>query len=660
MTSRVWVFAPAAVALSSFGALIVSLIIGGAADPLAIADPGPVVRWGLPTARLFHDFSFATTVGALSLAMFAAKVGGKTWRKLLDIAAAAAMTWTVSALATALFIFMNATGVHPNDEKFGPALFEFITNVTAGQLWSVIVLGAALVSVLSLSVSRPTGTFWTFFFSVAAIYPLAEMGHAAGAASHDLAVSGMLLHLLGVSVWVGGLIALVLVRPLKYGQLTDLLTRFSQLAFLAAFVTGFSGIASAMLRVGTVEALLTPYGYLIIGKTLAFIVLAGYGIIQRNFIIKKIEAADKPKTVRNWFWLIVVTEIMVMGAANGIAAALSQTRTPVPQELPTLDSSPARILTGETLPPEPDLINFFVLWRFDLLWMVVSILAILWYIWGVIRLKKRGDAWPWYRTVLFVSGMLLFFYSTNGALNAYEKYLFSVHMIAHMSLGMLIPVLIVPAAPVTLLLRAVKKRPDGSMGMREWVLWMVQSKWLRIVGHPIVAAAIFALSLWIFYYTPMFMWATSNHLGHVWMVIHFSIAGFLFVQSLVGIDPVHYRPPYTLRLVLLLGTMAFHAFFGLSIMMNENLMSVDWYGAMGWDYGVSALEDQQTAGGIAWGIGEIPTMLLGIIVAVGWSKSEEKVAKRTDARARRTGDQEREDYNAYLKRLAEHDQHSQS
>ena len=49
------------------------------------------------------------------------------------------------------------------------------------------------------------------------------------------------------------------------------------------------------------------------------------------------------------------------------------------------------------------------------------------------------------------------------------------------------------------------------------------------------------------------------------MVVHFLIIGYLFVQTLVGIDPVAGRPPYPLRLVLLLATMAFHAFFGLSL-----------------------------------------------------------------------------------------------
>jgi putative copper resistance protein D len=144
-----------------------------------------------------------------------------------------------------------------------------------------------------------------------------------------------------------------------------------------------------------------------------------------------------------------------------------------------------------------------------------------------------------------------------------------------------------------------------------------------------------------------------DHIGHEWMVVHFLITGYLFVQSLIGIDPVPYRLPYPFRLVLLLGTMAFHAFFGLAIMSGTGLLLADWYGAMGW--GTDALADQQVGGGIAWSIGEIPTVALAITVAVQWSRSDAKESKRRDRHADRTGDAELEEYNARLAALADHD-----
>ncbi|HEU4465542.1 MAG TPA: cytochrome c oxidase assembly protein, partial [Agromyces sp.] len=111
--------------------------------------------------------------------------------------------------------------------------------------------------------------------------------------------------------------------------------------------------------------------------------------------------------------------------------------------------------------------------------------------------------------------------------------------------------------------------------------------------------------------------------------------------------------PYAFRLVLLLGTMAFHAFFGLSIMMGTGLLLADWYGAMGW--GTDALADQQFGGGIAWSIGEIPTVALAITVAIQWARTDAKESKRRDRHADRTGDAELEEYNARLAALAQRD-----
>jgi len=219
-----------------------------------------------------------------------------------------------------------------------------------------------------------------------------------------------------------------------------------------------------------------------------------------------------------------------------------------------------------------------------------------------------------------------------------------------MVLGMMVPVLLVPGAPITLALRAIRKRDDGSRGGREWILLIVHSRYFRFLANPIVAAALFAASLWLFYYSPLFRWATVDHVGHQWMVIHFVATGYLFVSTLVGIDPVPYRPPYPLRLLILLGTMAFHAFFGLALMTGSGLLLADWYGAMGW--GTSAILDQQAGGGIAWSIGEIPTVSLAIAVAFMWARSDERESKRFDRKADRDGDAELREYNDMLAKRA--------
>jgi putative copper resistance protein D len=354
----------------------------------------------------------------------------------------------------------------------------------------------------------------------------------------------------------------------------------------------------------------------------------------------------------------VVAELGFMGLASGVAAALARTPTPVAQVVTTEQqtSTPAQVLTGQVLPPELTFSRYFTEWNFDIAWALFCAFGIFFYLAGVWRLHRRGDRWPLHRSILWVAGLLALFYITNGGVNVYEKYLFSTHMLAHMMLTMLVPLLLVPGAPVTLAARAIAKRPDGSRGAREWILLAVHSRFAGIVANPLVAAGLFAGSLYVFYYSPIFSWTTTDHLGHMWMIVHFLITGYLFVQSLIGIDPVPYRLPYPFRLLLLIGTMVFHAFFGLSLMIGSGLLLADWYGAMGRTWGLTAIGDQQFGGGIAWGVGELPTIALAIVVAIQWSRNDEKVTKRLDRNADRTENAELLAYNARFARLAAHDQ----
>jgi len=77
---------------------------------------------------------------------------------------------------------------------------------------------------------------------------------------------------------------------------------------------------------------------------------------------------------------------------------------------------------------------------------------------------------------------------------------------------------------------------------------------------------------------------------------------------------------------------------------------------MGRDWGLSAIEDQQRGGGIAWGIGELPTLALAIVVAVQWTRSDEREARRRDRQAERDGDAELTAYNDMLARMADRDE----
>jgi cytochrome c oxidase assembly factor CtaG/putative copper export protein len=646
------VIGPAVLLVAALAAVLAGLAYGGGAAAPLLADPGALVRWGLPIATLIVNLSLAGVIGALVLVCFAFTPDRAEFGKALDFAAGSAAVMTVAAAATGLFTFVSVSNVPWSfDETFSNGLSSFITSVSLGQAWLGVTLIAAAVTVLCFAVRNHTALVFVTILAMAAVIPMAQQGHSAEAAGHDAAVTSFGLHVLFAAIWLGGLVTIIVLRGVFGGdRLVTVMERYSSIALIAFIVVAASGYVNAELRIGDLAQLVTPYGILVLIKVAVLVVLGVFGVAQRRFLIGRLRAGGG----RSAFWWIVTAELAFMGIASGVAAALARTVTPVPQER-AATPTPAEILTGDKLPPELTWERLFTSWNFDLLWVLGCAFALFFYLAGVWRLRRRGDAWPVYRTVLWTLGIALLFYITNGGVNVYEKYLFSAHMSAHMVLTMAVPLLLVPGAPVTLAARAIRKRADGSRGGREWILLAVHSRFAEVISNPIVAAILFAGSLWAFYYTPIFRWATTDHIGHEWMVVHFLITGYLFVQSLIGIDPVKYRLPYPFRLLLLLLTMAFHAFFGLSIMQMHGLLLADWFGAMGRTWGAPPLVDQQTGGGIAWSIGEIPTVILAIVVAIQWSRSDERETRRSDRNADRTNDAELRAYNERLARLAERD-----
>lgn len=651
MTRFLRLSAPALVLATAVIFVFVGLAIGGGAAVRPIADPGDVVRYGVPILKMVVNVSMAVVVGALALALWAFSSSEKAYRKAVDIAAASAVVLTIASIATLLFIYLDVSQrPFSFDRSFGDGLALFVSQIGLGQGWLWIVILSAATAVMCFTVINQTALFFVGLLALSPMIPLALLGHSADASGHDIAMTSLGLHLVFVAVWLGGLVALVLLRrTVSAERLVVITQRYSTLALISVIVVVSSGIVNAFVRVGSFEDLATPYGTLLVIKSAALVALVILGAWQRFYALRRMTAGG-----RGGFAWFAGVELVIMGVASGVAAALARTAPPVATG-GAADPTPAEVLTGDPLPQPASFVNYLTLWHIDLIWLLVCAFGIFFYIAGVVRLRRRGDKWPWYRTVLWVLGLVFLAYLTNGGVNVYERYLFSAHMFVHMALGMMVPILLVPGAPVTLAMRAIKKRDDGSRGAREWILIAVHSWYARMIANPYFATVNFVGSLWLFYYTPIFRWATVDHIGHEWMVVHFLLAGYLFVQSLIGIDPGVNRLSYPFRVIQLLMAMTVHAFFGLTLMSNSGLLLADWYGAMGRTWGAPPLEDQYIGGAIAWSVGELPNLVLMLVIGVQWSRSEDRKAKRRDRNEARTGDAELEAYNAMLARRARGD-----
>ncbi|MDX2560534.1 cytochrome c oxidase assembly protein [Streptomyces sp. TX20-6-3] len=286
----------------------------------------------------------------------------------------------------------------------------------------------------------------------------------------------------------------------------------------------------------------------------------------------------------------------------------------------------------------------------DLFFLTGCLVALGLYGWGVARLRRRGDAWPVSRTVFFTVGVLTIALVMCTKLNDYGMVMFSVHMVQHMVISMLSPILLLLGAPVTLALRALPVAGRGSTGPRELLLKLLHSRYMKVITHPGFTIPVFIASLYALYFTPLFDFLMGSRTGHIGMMVHFLMVGVVFFWPIMGVDPGPHRPGYVMRMLELFAGMPFHAFFGIALMMASEPM-VKAYENPPASLGIDALTDQNAAGGIAWAFSEIPSVLVLIALVYQWYHSEQRQAVRQDRAADRDGDKELEAYNAYLASL---------
>ncbi len=305
---------------------------------------------------------------------------------------------------------------------------------------------------------------------------------------------------------------------------------------------------------------------------------------------------------------------------------------------------------GMTMDLLPFTLGRGLAWSADPFFLVTCLLALGLYGWGVLRLVRRGDRWPVGRTVAFAVGVLTIMLVTCTGLNDYGMAMFSVHMVQHMVLSMLSPILLLLGAPITLLLRALPVAGRGRTGPRELLLKLLHSRFMRVVTHPAFTIPVFIASLYGLYFTPVFDTLMKSETGHAVMMVHFLAVGLIFFWPIMGVDPGPHRPGYVLRMLELFAGMPFHAFFGIALMMASGPM-VGTYQHPSASLGIDALADQTAAGGIAWAFSEVPSVLVLLALLFQWYRSEQRQARRIDRAADRNGDRELEAYNAYLASL---------
>jgi putative copper resistance protein D len=350
--------------------------------------------------------------------------------------------------------------------------------------------------------------------------------------------------------------------------------------------------------------------------------------------------------------------LVVLAAAVGLAVALSRSPTSAPSN--PVDPDPLVDLLGFASPPVPDAARMIGDPLPDLFFLTVVVAGIGAYLVGVLRLRRAGHAWPFVRTACWVGGMLLLAAITSFGIARYAYVLFSVHMVQHMVLSMVVPVLLVAGAPVTLALRTLCRPADPHVrGVRDWLLIVLHSRIVRLLTHPAVALAMYVVSLYGLYFSGLLGTLMRYHLGHLAMLTHFVLAGYLLFWVLIGVDPGRRRLHPALLTLLHFLAMAAHAFFGFVLLQSTTVIGLDWYSSVHPAWASSLMADQRLGAGLAWAFGELPAAVVLLVLVRQWIRSDEREQARLDRAADRAERLGEEDdlarYNAFLAAAAAQD-----
>ena len=164
-------------------------------------------------------------------------------------------------------------------------------------------------------------------------------------------------------------------------------------------------------------------------KVALLAVVSAIGFWHRRATVPRLQADP----TRRLFLRVAAVEVLVMAATIGVAVALSRTPPPVSGAVPVTSLTPAQIILGFPMPPEPTVVG--LLWgqaRADALWMFVCLAMLGLYLAGVRAAHRAGRRWPVGRTVSWLLGVALLALCTLSGVATYGHVLFSVHMTQHM------------------------------------------------------------------------------------------------------------------------------------------------------------------------------------------------------------------------------------
>lgn len=297
---------------------------------------------------------------------------------------------------------------------------------------------------------------------------------------------------------------------------------------------------------------------------------------------------------------------------------------------------------------------------------VVLVIVAAGYLWAA----ARARTWPKRHTAWFMTALAVAVIATGGSVNAYSRVLFSMHMVQHLLLIMVVPALFILGRPLELLRTAVGEHT------RRVLSRLAHARITAVPTHPAFAFVYYTAVVVGTHLTPFQQDAALRPWLHGLEELLYLSSGYLLLLPVAGTDRAPRTLSHLMRLIVLLGGMIVDTIVGITLLMTPS-EPFPAYASPGRTWGPSPLDDLHLGGAIMWVGGDALMAALAIIVITQWVTSPSggndlgtwlEAARRSavggpDVDGTRDLDDDENalnEYNAMLARLAGREQHRRS
>src|ERR1700735_1842434 len=263
-------------------------------------------------------------------------------------------------------------------------------------------------------------------------------------------------------------------------------------------------------------------------------------------------------------------------------------------------------------------------WTFQAALVYVAAAALL-YALGGRGWRKREPL----RVAAFTAGLITIVVALDGPIDKYAEELFWVHMLQHVLLLTVAPPLILLGRPWPRMWRALPLQLRTTVGRA-----MARSRWtapVRAIARPWPAWILFNLTFVAWHIPAAYNLTLNSNTVHDLEHTMFFFTGLLFWARVIDPGPLRPRLVWPMRIAYVVSAMIVGWVLAITLVLVPHPLYPHYAMLAHRPGGISALTDQQLAGGVMWVLGSVSYTIAMMIGVYRWLEPDSAARPRSSA-----------------------------